>query len=206
MNYKNFKKLFGDGAGVKRHGDGEGAFTLIELLIVIAILGTLAVVVLLALNPVQQLARTRDAGRISGVAQLGHAIEANATSNNGLYLVGAAGWLTTLQTSGEIGAIPPVIAYSAPASGQHPAATAPGCVGNEQNQFCYLTDATRARAIVFTRLESGAQNGRCPVATQAAWAVYSTANSSGGVLCTANATTYPAVPAAGGYTGNTWLQ
>lgn len=206
MNYKNFKKLFGDGDGVKRRGDGEGAFTLIELLIVIAILGTLAVVVLLALNPVQQLARTRDAGRISAVAQLGHAVEANATSNNGLYLAGAATWITTLQTSGEIGAIPPVVAYSAPASGSHPAATAPGCTTNQQNQLCYNVDATRARAIIYTRLESGAQNNRCPVATQAAWAVYSTANSGGGVLCTANAATEPAVPAAGGYTGNTWLQ
>lgn len=36
-------------------------FTLIELLIVMAILGVLAVVVLVAINPVQQLARTRDA-------------------------------------------------------------------------------------------------------------------------------------------------
>ena len=51
-------------------------FTLIELLIVIAILGVLAVVVLVAINPVQQLARTRDAGRKSSVAQIGHAVAA----------------------------------------------------------------------------------------------------------------------------------
>ena len=82
-------------------------FTLIELLIVIAILGVLAVVVLLALNPVQQLARTRDSGRISAVTQLGHALEAFATSNNGTYVPENVTWITTLVNAGEIATVPP---------------------------------------------------------------------------------------------------
>src|SRR3990172_12613779 len=90
----------------------QKGFTLIELLIVIAILGTLAVVVLLALNPVQQLARTRDAGRFSGVTQLGHAVEAYATGNNGVYPAEAA-WATTLQNAGEIATVPAEIRYTA---------------------------------------------------------------------------------------------
>ena len=49
--------------------DSRRGFTLIELLIVMAILGVLAVVVLVAINPIQQLARTRDTGRKSGVTQ-----------------------------------------------------------------------------------------------------------------------------------------
>ena len=40
-------------------------FTLIELLIVIAILGVLAVVILVAINPQEQLARGRGGGRTS---------------------------------------------------------------------------------------------------------------------------------------------
>lgn len=80
-------------------------FTLIELLIVIAILGVLAVVVLVAINPVQQLARTRDAGRMSTVAQLGHAFEAYYTAHNGTYPPDYA----TLQTTGELNVIPAVI-------------------------------------------------------------------------------------------------
>lgn len=186
---------------------GSAGFTLIELLIVIAILGTLAVVVLLALNPVQQLARTRDAGRISGVTQLGHAIEANATTANGQYLTASATWITSLKDAGEIASVPSAVLYTAPGSGSHPAAAI--CTNNQQSQICYrtfVTGAIRDRAIVYTRLESGAQNNRCPGASQAAWAVYSTANASGGVLCTADQSTEPGDPTTNGYSGNNWLQ
>ncbi|OGM21062.1 hypothetical protein A2714_01885 [Candidatus Woesebacteria bacterium RIFCSPHIGHO2_01_FULL_38_9] len=83
-------------------------FTLIELLIVIAILGVLAVVVLVAINPVQQLARTRDSGRISTVSQLGHAMEAYGASHDSDYPVD----LATLQSTGEIQNIPALVANS----------------------------------------------------------------------------------------------
>jgi prepilin-type N-terminal cleavage/methylation domain-containing protein len=45
-------------------------FTLIELLVVIAIIAILAVVVVLTLNPVQLLAESRDANRVSDMATL----------------------------------------------------------------------------------------------------------------------------------------
>lgn len=45
-------------------------FTLIELLIVIAILGILAIVVLSALNPIEQINKSRDAGNVSDAEQL----------------------------------------------------------------------------------------------------------------------------------------
>lgn len=181
-------------------------FTLVELLIVIAILGTLAVVVLIALNPVQQLARTRDSGRKSTVAQLGHAIEAAATTNNGVYPAVSATWIQDrLVSSGEIGTVPPAVGYSAPGVGSHPAGAA--CTTNAQNGWCYsVFGAPATRAIVFTRLESASDNNRCPVATQAAWAVYSTPNGSGGILCTAGQGTPPADPGVGGYTGANWIQ
>lgn len=182
--------------------NNKKGFTLIELLIVIAILGTLAVVVLIALNPIQQLARTRDAGRLSTVAQIGHGIEANATSNNGVYEAAAAGWLTTLQTSGEIGTIPTNSAYTAPGSGTHPAGA--DCATNVENGWCYNTFAANSRAIVYARMESGAQNNRCPNAADAAWAVYSTINGQGGILCTNGAE--PSDPGAAGYSGTSWLQ
>ena len=50
-------------------------FTLIELLIVIAILGILAVAVLSAINPVEQMKKARDAGRKSDAAELLNAHE-----------------------------------------------------------------------------------------------------------------------------------
>ncbi len=153
----------------------EKGFTLIELLIVIAILGTLAVVVLLALNPLQQLARTRDAGRQSAVTQLGHALEAYATGRNGVYVTPNATWMTTLQTAGEIATVPSAIAYSI-------TGTAP-CTTNVQNSICYNSGAAGAApAIVYARLESQAQISRC-ASGQNAFSVYSTADGRGGVVC-----------------------
>jgi prepilin-type N-terminal cleavage/methylation domain-containing protein len=51
------------------------AFTMIELLIVIAILGILAVAVLSAINPIEQINRGRDTGTRSDAEQLISAIE-----------------------------------------------------------------------------------------------------------------------------------
>lgn len=50
-------------------------FTLIELLIVIAVLGILAVAVLSAINPVEQINRSRDTGSTSDAEQLISAID-----------------------------------------------------------------------------------------------------------------------------------
>src|SRR3989344_1041241 len=112
-------------------------FTLVELLIVIAILGTLAVVVLIALNPVQQLARTRDAGRDSTVQQLAHAMEARGTVMGGVYpsaaACPAASWITAcLVTPGEVNVAPANPAYST--------GVANNCGG--QNGYCYNTNGS----------------------------------------------------------------
>lgn len=53
----------------------SGGFTMIELLIVIAILGLLAVAVLAALNPVEQINRGRDTGSKSDAEQLISAVD-----------------------------------------------------------------------------------------------------------------------------------
>lgn len=53
----------------------QAAFTMIELLIVIAILGILAVAVLAAINPVEQINRGRDTGSRSDAEQLISAID-----------------------------------------------------------------------------------------------------------------------------------
>ena len=87
-------------------------FTLIELLIVIAILGVLAVVILIAINPQEQLARTRDAGRTSSVTQLGHALQAYYTARDGTYLDENATWINDLETAGELATIPGALNYA----------------------------------------------------------------------------------------------
>lgn len=61
-------------------------FTLIELLIVIAVLGILAIAVLSAINPIEQINRSRDTGSRSDSEQLISAIERYYAGNSsGLY-------------------------------------------------------------------------------------------------------------------------
>lgn len=55
-------------------------FTMIELLIVIAVLGILAVAVLSAINPLEQMRKARDSGRKSDAAELLNALERYYTS------------------------------------------------------------------------------------------------------------------------------
>ena len=153
-------------------------FTLIELLIVIAILGTLAVVVLLALNPVQQLARTRDAGRKSGVTQLGHAVEAYATTHNGTPPAEAT-WAQTLVDAGEIQVIPNKIGATASGSA--------ACTSNAGTEtWCY--DMNLTDFVVYARLESDSAVSLC-AAGQVAFTAYSNGNGRGGTVCAAGGTT-----------------
>jgi prepilin-type N-terminal cleavage/methylation domain-containing protein len=147
-------------------------FTLIELLIVIAILGVLAVVVLVAINPVQQLARTRDAGRKSSVSQIGHAVAAYYTSRNGTYPAQAT-WGSDLTTSGELSSLPSSIAYTA-------GTVTSGCSANNSNNYCYYTNATEG-AVVYAKLESQAERSKCGAAE--AWFAYSVQKGRGGIVC-----------------------
>lgn len=152
---------------------------MIELLIVIAVLGTLMAVVVIALNPLQRLAQTRDAGRKSSVTQLGRNLDAYAVNNSSVYVAENATWITALVTAGEITTVPSAVAYSV--------AGISACTVNAQNGYCYdaTTAAGGAPAVVFARLESTADNSRCAAATPEAYAVYSTADGRGGVVCRA---------------------
>jgi len=155
----------------------RGGFTLVELLVVIAIIGVLAVVLLIAINPAQQLARTRDAGRKSAVTQVGHSLEAYATSHNGVYVAEGATWIGSLVTAGEISTVPSGIKYTI--SGVS------ACTVNAQNDFCYdaTTIAGGSPAIVYARLESQSELSKC-ASGQIPWVVYSTADGRGGTVCT----------------------
>ena len=157
-------------------------FTLIELIIVVAILGLLAASVLVAINPSEQFAKFRDGNRVSTVAQLGHALSSYAAaSSNGKYVAEGTGsdWITTLKTAGGIDNVPGAILYS------YNSVT--GCGG--QNDFCYdAMDATgKGPIIVYASLESKSQSAKCTVAGQVAWTVYSTLAGRGGVVCSADA-------------------
>lgn len=68
----------------------DGGFTLLELLIVIAIIAILSVALVLVLNPAETLKKSRDAQRISDLSTLKTAIGLYMTSVSPVYLGGLA--------------------------------------------------------------------------------------------------------------------
>lgn len=162
----------------------SSGFTLVELLIVIAVLGVLAAVVLVAINPLEQLAKGRDAGRKSSVAQIGSALQGYYTTNSAYPATATLSdtWLTNLVTSGELKIVPTNAAVGS---------YAPGCSGavGGQSGFCYTTDGTDS--IAYALLESKAAKSLC-AATEIAWEVWSSADGKAGIVCTASTAT-PAV-------------
>lgn len=129
------------------------AFTLIELLVVIAIIAILAVVVVLTLNPVQLLAQSRDANRVSDMATLNSAINLYNADQAGAstYSLGAAttSYISVPSTSSNcstLGIASSAYNYSCSTSANYRNASATGWV-----------------PIAFNSISSGAPFGSLPV-------------------------------------------
>lgn len=60
---------------INKQNHNKKGFTLIELLIVIAVIGVLAAVILIVINPLAQLQKARDAGRKSDIKQIKNAMD-----------------------------------------------------------------------------------------------------------------------------------
>lgn len=160
-------------------------FTLIELLIVIAVLGVLAAVVLVAIDPVQQLARGRDAGRKSTIGQLGRAMQAYYT-NSGVYPT-VAQWnaaINELVAAGEIKSFPTNPAYTV---------TGPGipCTQNAVNGYCYQLSG--AEMLIYARMEAKSHINFCTLPAVPWYVFASTAGRAGGV-CGASSGALPINP------------
>lgn len=76
-------------------------FTLVELLVVIAVIGVLAAVVLVAINPAKKLGQARDAQRKSGLQQITTALATYYTQKTSYPAA-----LTDLVTVGELKSLP----------------------------------------------------------------------------------------------------
>ncbi len=154
-------------------------FTLIELLIVIAVLGVLAAAVLVVINPVEQLARGRDSGRKSSIAQLGRAMQSYYTTQFGYPPAGT--WDDELTTvTGEIRTFP-----------QNPSG-AIQCSDNPKpnaDGYCYDTALVGGtpESVIYSHLESKAENSKCAGVLANTWYAWSSADGKAGVYCNPSA-------------------
>ncbi len=156
------------------------AFTLIELLIVVAILGVLAMVALVTINPPEQLARSRDAGRISAVLQLGKAVQSFYTANSGNYPT-TSSWGDELSASGYPQSFPVGLNYVL--SGTSPCTT--NSYPTVLPTYCYEVDLVgNAGSVVFATFESSRNRSKCPTG-ETAYFAYSTQDGRGGIICSA---------------------
>jgi prepilin-type N-terminal cleavage/methylation domain-containing protein len=133
-------------------------FTLVELLIVIAVLGVLATVVIVAIDPLEQLARGEDAGRVSTVSQVANALQTYATSVGGGNFPVTTNWYGALKSSGEVKSsvsLKPVANKSCGGT--------TNSAHNYQDGMCYVTSDNNTGAIIWTTLGSknSKAKGKC---------------------------------------------
>ena len=166
----------------------DGGFTLLEVLIVLAIIIVMVIVLIIAINPGQKLAETRDAGRMSSVNQLGRALQAWSTSNDGAFpMWESATWMTTLTLDNEISSDVAGVAHTLDRN-DICLVNAYAAVGSDQG-YCYASDTTTATtegtdAIVYSALESDRSHNDCLVA-EGAYALWSSVAGRTGIVCLA---------------------
>lgn len=150
---------------------------MIELLIVMVILSVLAVIVLTSIDAVQQLARSKDTGRITNVLQLGHGLSAYYVARNGTFPIQNNSWVTTLINSREVSTVPPNPSYSLIGGGF------PGCGASHanQNNWCYAVSGSYA--VAYAPLNAKMHNSKCSGMGGQSYTVYATRAGRGGIMC-----------------------
>lgn len=157
-------------------------FTLVELLVVIAVLGVLAAVLIVALNPAEQLEKGRDAGRLSSVTQLGQAMQ-NYVTNQGTGTYPTASlvtWQTTyIVAAGEINK-----AITVPAASSE-------CTTNAEGNVCYASTGTDAVIWTVASSKSSISKAACTGGTPIAVIAWIASQGKAGIDCVALATSQP---------------
>jgi prepilin-type N-terminal cleavage/methylation domain-containing protein len=143
----------------------DKAFTLIELLIVIAIIAILSIVVVLALNPAELLRQSRDQNRLSDLDTLTHALSLYQTDQSVISGPGSLGSSTLVYVS-----IPDPNASTSAGSNcgslglpALPAGSAYHCAGPN---FYRKTDGTGWLPLNFSSITTGSPLGSLPIDPQ----------------------------------------
>ncbi len=131
---------------MKKRQKLELGFTLVELLVVIALIGVLASIVMLAVNPLEQFNRAWDSQREQGIHLLGTSLASYYVTNQSQYPPANGSWVTNLIANTDLKAIPDNKNGSV-------------CSVNNNNNYCYQYDGTNA--VVYTILQSKIQKSQC---------------------------------------------
>jgi prepilin-type N-terminal cleavage/methylation domain-containing protein len=155
------------------------AFTLIELLIVIAIIGLLAIIVLTLIDPSENNAKARDAGRIAAVTQLGKSVVSYNVNSDDTSFPDINSWDTDLVATGQPASFPAGVKYTLTGSYTCQTFVRP----STNPTYCYDVDLNFKNAIVFSAMESKSQKTRCSGVGENTYFVFSSVEGSSGFLC-----------------------
>ena len=183
---------------------------MIELLVVITVLGVLATIVLLAVNPGEQLARGRDTNRISAVTQLGRASVIYYSVRGTSYPpIGIANdWMVSLVNTGDV-----KVRVGNPGYGSTTGMTV--CTDTRIQKFgvtngtttptefghCYVRTTALTDAIVYVQLESERSKTKTGNCANTTWVIFATSVGKTGLWCSATEPT-----AGGNYTGSNFFE
>lgn len=137
-------------------------FTLVELLISISVMGILSAVILVAINPGEQMAKANDAGKKSAITQLAKALQSYNTIANLWPAAGQGGnpWMTQLKNAGELRTIFPSIGTKC---NEGIEADFPNSY--QENGYCYWRftyNPTNTNEVsLWTKLDSNIEKGKC---------------------------------------------
>lgn len=162
---------------VKAQRGEQPGFTLIEIILVMAVLGIIAGITLVAVNPLEQLAKTSDVKTKQSVNQLGGLLTAFYAQKQA-FPVADSNWMDDLIANADLGERP-----DPPSKACSPAASS-------DNQFCLQHSG--GAAVVYARLASNTEDKKCAISSDVPYFAYFTARGSSCIVCGAtNATISP---------------
>lgn len=150
-------------------------FTLVELIVVIAVLGILAGIVLVALNPLEHIAKATDGRTKQSVSQVGGSLSSFYSQKQTFPTVDSD-WMDELITNGDLSDRPP----------QAPELCNPSAALD--SNFCLQVSGNGA--VVYSQLTSQGENSRCSTESDVAYFLFDTIRGRGCLVCGATTDTF----------------